>query len=134
MSKASEHSVTIGNYNTFTSWGLIPSEIPTIAPFEVKYNFVDIPYYSKRYDFTEALQGSVPLGASEGTWKFYVLGGNEQLHQTIMNAIHGKLNTIVFEGVTYHGRVEVSAWVNHGAPDYPYAECTLKYTLDPPSV
>ena len=131
---ASEHSITIGQYNTWTSWGLIPSEVPTIAPFEPKYNYIDIPYFSRRFDFTEALQGSVPFGAAEGTWKFYVLNGNEALHQTIMAAIHGKQNTIVFEGVTYTGRVEVADWKNHGAPDYSYAECTLKYTLDPPSV
>ena len=132
MSKLSKYSIDIGDYNTWSSWHLVPTEPPVLAAPSTKTNYIDIPYFSKRYDFTEALQGSTPYGPREGDWEFHVIGGDEKLHQQIINAIHGKRNTIVFEGETYTGRVEVSNWVNHSGSSVKYAECTLSYSIDPP--
>lgn len=134
MIKQLQHSIDIGDYNTYTSWHLIPTEPPTLAAPETKYNYIDIPYFSKRYDFTEALQGSTPYGPRTGDWEFYVINGDEKLHQQIISAIHGKKHTIVFEGVVYTGRIEVSSWTNHSGNSVRYAECTLSYNIDPPEV
>ena len=131
-SKQKKYSISIGNYNTYDTWGLIPTEPPVLNPPEVKTNYVDIPYYSKRYDFTEALQGSTPYGPRTGDWQFYGIGGDEELHQQIIDAIHGKRNVIGFGGLLYNGRVEVSSWTNHTGTSVKYAECTLSYNIDPP--
>lgn len=125
--------IQIGAYNTFDDFGLIPQEPLTLAPFEVKTNYIDIPYFSKRYDFTEALQGSTPYGPSEGEWAFYKIGGKESDHKTISDALHGKSFVISFKGTQYTGRVAVSEWVNHEAPDPVYAECVISYNIDPPN-
>lgn len=124
-------SVTIGSYNTYTTWGLIPASPLTIAPFPVKTSYVEIPGFSKRYDFTEALQGSVPYSAAEGSWSFYAIGAGESLHQTITDAIHGKRFSVTYAGKTYTGRVTVDSWTNHKYPDSVYAEAVIGYSLDP---
>ena len=125
------HSISIGAYNTWSDWRLIPSAVPVVNAPSIKTNYVDIPGFSKRLDFTDALQGSVPYGSRTGSWEFYVLNGDETLHQSIIRAIHGVSNTIVVDGVTYHGRITVGDWVQHMAPDGDYCECTLDYDLDP---
>ena len=124
-----KHQIRFGNVSTYDTFGLVPSEIPTVACSESKTEIVEIPYFSVSYDFTDALSDA-PQGRREGEWHFSVLGGDESLRLTIENAIHGRhFDEIEIDGVIYNGRVYLSSWENHGNPKW--AECVISYNLSP---
>ena len=129
------HQIKLGDYYTYDTWHLVPNEIPTVVSPEVKTEIVEIPQFSVRYDFTEALQGSVPYGSRQGEWTFHVIGGDEALRRTIEDAIHGKRLSVIIDvdttdAHTYNGRVYLSSWTNHGGINTKWAECTISYDLD----
>lgn len=124
------HQIQIGPYKTYDDWKLVPTENPTVAAPEVKTEYIEIPGFSVRYDFTEAMQGSTPFGARTGEWEFHCVGGNETLRKRIENAIHGKRFTVIVDGVSYQGRVFLTYWENHGGVNSEWSECTISYDLD----
>ncbi len=95
------HSITIGAYNTWQNWRLIPASRPVVNPPEVKTNFVEVPGADGVLDFTEALDEQIHYKNREGSWEFLVCHeqinadtGNKYnwaaLWHDILNAIHGK--------------------------------------------
>lgn len=145
MIAPARHQITITDnstspaqtYRTWDDWKLIPSSIPYVEPPEVKTSYIDIPGFSKRYDFTDALQGSTPYGNHEGDWQFYRLMKTvdmEDFRYNLVKAIHGKRLTIKLadSAVTYTGRLTVTGWNPHSGADYPSVDVTIHYDLDPP--
>lgn len=104
------HSITIGQYNTWKDFRLIPTSRPVVAPPEVRTNFVDVPGADGSLDFTEALDEMIHFKNREGEWEFYVC--HEKLDEDtngaysrqqqwamnfsyLMNVIHGRRNSII---------------------------------------
>ena len=145
------HSITIGAYNTWKSWRLIPASRPVVNPPEVKTNFVEVPGADGVLDFTEALDEKIHYKTREGQWEFLICheqidvdrGGRyhsdnvwSELYHEILNAIHGKRNQIILmdewrEGGSdnrfYVGRV----WLNSFLSDPSHSRITFDYNLEP---
>ena len=145
------HSITVGSYNTWTDWRLIPSERPVAAPPEPKTNLVDVPGADGVLDFTESLDGQVHYKMREGSWTFFICHeqididtGNKyhsenrwsEIYHRILNAIHGKRNSVLLldewkdgaaDNRLYVGRVWVSTWKS----DPNHSKITLDYSLEP---
>lgn len=145
------HSITIGSYNTWTDWRLIPTSRPVVNPPEVKTNFVEVPGADGVLDFTEALDSKIHYKPSEGSWEFLVCHeqididtGNKYhsenrwstLWHDILNAVHGKRNQIILmdewkeggdDNRIYVGRV----WLNSWKSDPHHSKITFDYYLEP---
>lgn len=134
-------------YKTKDDWGWVPSSPLVIAPPETKTSYIDLPGYSIRYDYTEALQGSVPYGARTGQWTFYKSNplrdpiAAEADHQDIINKIHGKyvkvyidpsgaVDTSKTTALTYTGRLSVDDWEPSTYPDPRSVNITIGYELN----
>lgn len=145
------HSITIGAYNTWQNWRLIPASRPVVNPPEVKTNFVEVPGADGVLDFTEALDSKIHYKPSEGQWEFLICHeqididtGNKYhsenrwsaLWHEILNAIHGKRNQVILmdewhEGAEdnrfYVGRV----WLNQFLSDPNHSKIVFNYNLEP---
>lgn len=145
------HSITIGAYNTWINWRLIPTSRPVVNPPEVKTNFVEVPGADGVLDFTEALDSKIHYKPSEGSWEFLVCHeqidtdtGNKyhgenrwsMLWHDILNSIHGKRNQIILmdewkpdasDNRFYVGRV----WLNSWESDPYHSKITFDYHLEP---
>ena len=145
------HSITIGAYNTWKAWRLIPTSRPAVNPPEVKTNFVEVPGADGALDFTEALDSKIHYKPSEGQWEFLICHeqididtGNKYhsenrwslLWHDILNAVHGKRNQIILmdewkEGAEdnrfYVGRV----WLNSFVSDPNHSKIVFDYNLEP---
>lgn len=109
------HSITIGTYNTWEDWRLIPAAPPFIPPPPVRKNFVELPGGNGSINLTNFLTGSPHYGMREGTWEFVITNQNitrEQMGSIIVSALHGKwFDKIVLEDdpdYYYSGFLEVS--------------------------
>lgn len=145
------HSLTIGAYNTWLNWRLIPTSRPFINPPEVKTNFVEVPGADGSLDFTEALDGKIHYKDREGSWEFLICheqididtgntyhGANRWsiLYHDILQAIHGKRLQVILmdewkEGAEdnrfYVGRV----WLNSFQSDPHHSKIVFNYLLEP---
>lgn len=145
------HSITIGAYNTWTDWRLIPESRPVVNPPEVKTNFVEVPGADGVLDFTEALDNKIHYKPREGSWDFLISheqinidsGGRyhrdnlwSELYHDILNAVHGKRVSVILmdewddngnDNRFYTGRV----WVNSFKSDPSHSKITFDYSLDP---
>lgn len=147
----SYHSITIGAYNTWTAWRLIPSSRPVVNPPEVRTNFVDVPGADGSLDFTEALDSKIHYKDREGSWEFLICHeqididtGNtyhsanrwaERYHD-ILQAIHGKRLQVILmdewvpggsDNRFYVGRV----WLNIFRSDPHHSRIVFDYRLEP---
>lgn len=128
----------VTTYNTFDTWGLIPSSKPKIVLPPYKENFIELAGANGGIDATEVL-GSVVYGYREDTVEFqiqdYPLDGQtrmtfEQLKRAIANALHGKRMAMYLEsdpGVVYAGRWAID---DMHTEEY-WSVVTLKYKIDP---
>ena len=146
------HSITIGQYNTWVNWRLIPTSRPVVNPPEVKTNFVDVPGADGVLDFTEALDEKIHYKASEGSWEFLIcheqidIDTDNKYHSEnrwsilwhdILNAIHGKRNQVILMDEWpeqdngnrrfYIGRV----WLNSFVSDPNHSKIVFDYSLEP---
>lgn len=127
------HSITIGSYNTWSSWHLIPGSRPFVEPPEVKMESIDIPGSDLALDYTESIDGGIHYKNRTGSWKFIMVPDGTNVltrYSTIMNAIHGKYVSIVLNDdpdYSYHGRV----WVSTPKSEENYTTITISYNVDP---
>lgn len=136
------HSITIGAYNTWQNWRLIPTSRPVVSPPEVKTNFVEVPGADGVLDFTESLDEKIHYKAREGSWEFLVCHESIEnyswsvLWHEILNAIHGKRNQVILmdewpiggtDNRFYVGRV----WLNSFVSDPHHSKITFDYNLEP---
>lgn len=132
------YSVNIYNddisINTWKDWCLIPTERPSIAPPEVKTEYVDIPGANGSLDYTEVLAGEVRYGNRTGSWEFIVDDTNSgkwySLYDDIRTLIHGKkFNCTLQEqpNYVYTGRLSVGQWKTGEQ----YSTITIEYNFEP---
>lgn len=133
LTEASIHSITIGDKNTYTDFGMVPSKRPYFPPPEPVLNIVDVPGSDISLDYTESLTGSIHYKRREGSWTFYVIPSGihpQKRHRDILAYFKGQKRTIVLSDdpeYTYTGRV----WVGSYEAGERYSTCTLKYNVDP---
>lgn len=128
-----EHSITIGDKNTFTDWHLVPIGRPTFAPPSVDILYNGNPTADGIIDLTESLNGFPVLGSREGQFEFAVL--NDYLHwhdayTRILNYLHGRrLRAILSDDPMYYymARWTVDEWQSEEARD----KIVIKYLADP---
>ena len=143
------HSLIISGKNTYTEWGLIPTERPIVSPPPLKTSFVELPGSSESIDYSDSLSGRVAYGQRTGSWTFYFdsewSGGSSAsfikkkregklwavVYNSLINFVHGKTHIIVLEdtpNVTYTGRLTVSNWSSNNK----FSQVTISYSIDPP--
>jgi len=119
--------------NTWETWHLIPNERPSIAPPEVKTQYVEIPGMNGALDYTEVLSGDVRYGNRQGSWEFIVETGVQKwcdLYNELLTLLHGKrFNCVLREqpNYIYNGRLEVNQWKS----DERYSTITIDYNFSP---
>lgn len=87
------HSVTFGNKNCWTEWGLIPTSKPVISPPNVKVKQVDLPGANGIIDMTTVLTGYPTYSNRTGTLDFILAPGRdsfESVKTKVMSYLHGK--------------------------------------------
>lgn len=119
--------------NTWTDWHLVPNERPSIAPPEVKTEYVDIPGMNGSLDYTEALAGETRYGNRIGSWTFIVVNGYQKWHtlyDELRSFLHGKKLSVSLQeqpNYIYTGRLELDAWKSGEH----YSTIGIKYNLEP---
>lgn len=141
------HSINISGKNTYTEWGLIPTERPVVNPPQVKSTFVELPSSNESIDYTEMLTGEVHYGQSTGSWNFYfdpdwpegLTNENRaktykgtlwaKVYSDLLNFVHGKVHNIVFEdepNKIYVGRLTVNSWTSGN----PFSTISISYSIN----
>ena len=138
------HSITITDYsvspavtyNTWTSWGLIPSSRPIINPPSItSHKFVEIPGMDGSLDLSEYIAGSRPVFSDRsGNIEFYIRNRSDQalmnLKSTLTYLLPSKIWKVKLEddpNFEYEGRLTLSSW----KPDPQWSKLTIDYRLDP---
>lgn len=143
-----EHSVSFGNLyvpsgqtytdfqttaNTWTSWYLIPSSRPVIAPPPVVTKYVEIPGSDGSIDLSDYLIGRPTYGQRTGSLSFEVANGFEYwetIRASMAQFLHGKTLKMRLEDdpeYYYEGRFTLGPWQS-GASN---SSITLSYNLNP---
>lgn len=135
-------SPTIGGYNLYDTWHIVPSAKPSVPPPPVKYNTVEVPGMNGEYNYSQVMGGPT-LGVIEGNWEFYILykynpqtGGlytsniksPETVYDEMLDTLHGKYLDMSLEGETktYKGWFSISDFKHNDN----YATITIEYRLD----
>lgn len=119
--------------NTWETWHLIPTERPSIAPPEVRTEYVDIPGANGFLDYTEVLAGDVRYGNRTGSWEFIVADVGRpwhQLYNELLRVLHGrKFNCVLREqpNYIYSGRLTLNPWKS----EEKYSKITIDYNFQP---
>lgn len=136
------HSITIGSYNTWMHYRLIPEQRPVVAPPSVKTNLIEIPGSDGVLDFTEALWNVPHFGMREGQWNFLVCHEAienyswDSLWHRLLVETHGRRHQIILmDELTgdssmdrfYVGRIFLDSWQSD--PDR--SRVILRYKLEP---
>ena len=110
------HSVTFGEKNTWTDWGLIPSSRPVFVPPTAKEKFIDIPGKSGPMDLSTLYAGRTVFANRQGSLEFIVTDQTrdwEELYSEITEYLHGRKLRASLEDdpdYFYEGRFSVNAW------------------------
>lgn len=108
--------VQFGDKHSYSDWGLILTEAPTVSPPKVKTNYVDILGADGSLDLTEQLTGTVLYEMRDITCKFALMSSRDtwaEMYSTILNHLHGKAVNITLDkdpDYFYSGRAEVNKW------------------------
>ena len=120
--------------NTWTSWHLIPSSRPSVAPPAFSPKMIDIPGREDGpIDVSDYLTGSPSYGSRTGSWDFYVDNDHENwisIYTNIMYYLHGKRMNCMLDderGYFYTGRFTVSQYNS----DRSNSKIQINYTLEP---
>ena len=102
-----EHSITIGDYNTWTDWHLIPVSRPAFVMPQPVLRLLNIPGKSGSLDTTNLMGDTVLYGDRNGSFEFYVITelwpSWAEAWQTIANALHGqRLKAILDDDPNYY--------------------------------
>lgn len=130
--------------DTYDSWGLIPTQRPSVPPPSVKTKYVDIPGADSKLDFTSSLVGYPLLENRSGSWNFMIdrefADANwpdktiekswQDLYSEIMDWIQGNNLCAVLEDDQswyYVGRF----WVSALNSEQKYTTITINYDVKP---
>lgn len=108
-------SVTIGEFNTFKSWGMYINGSVVVGAAEPKYNYIEVPGMDGVLDATETLEGLVHYNARNIKIPIYKICRNKEemrsLYSEIQNSINGRRNKIILSDDSrfyWEGRLSVS--------------------------
>lgn len=148
------YALEIGDYNTWTTWNLVPTSRPTIPPPKARTKFVDIPGMNGTLDLTDVYtdNNGVPngiYGDREASFDFLVLNPRlnvahpsdgqtradhspewMSIYTDILSKIHCKrlrMRLLEEPDYWYEGRFTVDKW----NPKKEYSTVTIKCTLEP---
>ena len=130
--------------DTYDSWGLIPTQRPSVPPPAVKTKYVDIPGADSKLDFTSSLSGYPLLDNRTGSWNFMIdrefVDKNwpdqniektwQDLYSEIMDWLQGNNLCAVLEDDQswyYVGRF----WVSALNSEQKYTTITINYDVKP---
>lgn len=119
--------------NTWTTWHLIPSSRPSVAPPGISASSIQIPGRNGSIDMTEYLTGGLTFGDRSGSWDFLVDNDHEywvDIKNNITNFLHGKRMSCMLEDDPtriYTGRFSVSEWKSEAV----CSSITISYALEP---
>lgn len=130
--------------DTYDSWGLIPTQRPSVPPPAVKTKYVDIPGADSKLDFTSSLVGYPLLDNRTGSWNFMIdrefVDKNwpdqniektwQDLYSEIMDWLQGNNLCAVLEDDQswyYVGRF----WVSALNSEQKYTTITINYDVKP---
>lgn len=120
--------------NTWTSWHLIPSSRPSVAPPVFSPKMIEIPGREDGpIDASEYLTGAPYYGSRTGSWDFIVDNDHEKwisIYTNIMYYLHGKRMNCMLDderGYFYTGRFTVSQYTS----DKNNSKIQINYTLEP---
>lgn len=131
-----DHSLIIGEKNTWTDWHLIPAKRPSVSMPQIRTKFIEIPGAFGTLDLTELLTGCPVYGDRTGSWEFIMDPDREDmaswanLYQTIAMYVHGRRRRVVFTDdpeYYYEGRLAVAGLESEDG----YTTLTINYELDP---
>lgn len=134
------YSITIGEYNTYDTWHLIPMERPAISPPPKKTNTVDIPGANGKLDLSNALTEYPLYDNRTGSIEFLIEPDHEETWQELYSDVMNKLS---FCDASYEGQIPaqmeedpnwkyVGLWtVNTFKSGKNYSTITLDYDLYP---
>lgn len=134
-----DHSLLIGNFdittdvygrtveqynesrfvNTWDDYGLIPKDVPVIAPPDVQENTVEVPGSNGIVDLSDVLLGYPLYYNRSGSLDFYVDHTHpkyiswDTTYDTILNNLHGFKGKVILtdaKGYYYEGRLKVNQW------------------------
>lgn len=122
-------------YNTWTTWHLVPLERPSVAPPEVNApldgSFKD-PFGAVNLSLLWSdFNGGVV--SRTGSWSFYIENGHDtwsNVYSSIMSALHGKKLYVTLdddEDYIYFGRIKVKDFKSEKS----YSSVTIEYLLEP---
>lgn len=120
--------------NTWSSWHLIPTTRPSVAPPSFSPKMIDIPGREDGpIDASEYLTGSPSYGSRTGSWEFYVDNDHENwvsIYQNMLYYLHGKRMNCMLDddrGYYYKGRFTVTQYNS----DKSNSRIQIGYTLEP---
>lgn len=128
-----EHSVTIGEKNTWKDWKLIPNVRPDFQPPLPKNNFTSIPGGNGTLDLSETLTGYPVYEDRVGSWEF-IIGDQSvsfyDIYSEIMNYLQGRRLEAVLEDdryFHYKGRF----WLNEDRSEPSHSLIVMEYQVYP---
>lgn len=130
-----EHSITIGEKNTWDDWHLQPSSRPLVAAPKQKTNYIKIPGANGSLDLSDVPQGYPVFEDRTGSWEFIVENGFRSwqvLYSEIMNYVQGRQFKVTLEddfSYYYEGRLIVSDWNSDNSGKW--SKIKFDYTLNP---
>lgn len=121
-------------YNTWSTWGLIPASRPTLAQPQPVYKYVDIPGRDGPLDTTDYLIGRPTYTDRKGTFEFYVDNTSENWmarRANLAQFFDGTKMRLRFEdeqdGYCYFGRFFFREW----RPGPSYSSVVIEYEVQP---
>lgn len=127
------HSITFGDKNTWTDWGLIPTSRPVFNPPKIKSKYVDIPGSDGLLDLSTLLAGRPLFANREGSLEFVVADQTKNwavLYSDIANYLHGQSMRAYPEDdpdYYYEGRFTLNAWQSNQT----FSTITIDYSVAP---
>lgn len=136
------HSVTLGDKNTWSDWGLVSATRPFIAPPSPKLNLLDIPGASAKLDFSEGLTGYPTFNNRTGSIDFtitdqYISDQNilwTRKYTEIMTYISGRKLRMILEDdpdFFYEGRFSVDTYSPGTDASSSFSHITISYDVGP---
>lgn len=124
----------INSYNTYGTWGLIPTSRPVIAQPTPVYKYVEIPGRNGSLDLTDYLVGKPTYSDRKGSFEFYAVENGKSWttrRMEIASILNGRQMWVTLEddppGYDYFGRVIFKDWKSEGQ----FSRVVIEYQLDP---